>query len=243
MSLKLKVGAFFIVDAHYSYLRPHFLDFLKDIKSQKLKPSQLILMGDIFDALFGGVSKTIDVNNEAINLLNDISADIEVIYLEGNHDFNISKIFPNINIFAISKQPIECDYNNKKILLAHGDIESPIAYKLYTAVLRNKFTLFLLSLLNRLTKNKILNKLNTYLSKKNDCNEFINFEEFIKNRLSSKYKCDYFIEGHFHQNKSVKFDDFTYINLGAFACNQRYFSVKSSKELELLENLFSKESK
>ena len=66
------------------------------------------------------------------------------------------------------------------------------------------------------------------------------FEEFIFKRVKSKYVCDYFIEGHFHQNRVVVFDKFRYINLGVFACNQRYFTVKSSKVLELMEEIYLK---
>jgi len=54
----LKEGAFIVSDAHYSHLRPELLPFLQDIQNKILKPTQLILMGDIFDALFGGVAYT-----------------------------------------------------------------------------------------------------------------------------------------------------------------------------------------
>ena len=81
------------------------------------------------------------------------------------------------------------------------------------------------------------------MGEKDDCKEFSWFEESIQKRIAKNYICDYFIEGHFHQNKSFQLDEIKYINLGAFACNQRYFIVKSSKEKELLEeNIFSKET-
>ena len=87
----------------------------------------------------------------------------------------------------------------------------------------------------------ILKRLDAYLSKKDDCREFVGLKRFMQKRLGAKYSCDYFIEGHFHQNKTIEMDGFVYINLGAFACNQRYFIVKSSQEIELLqENIFSK---
>ncbi len=232
---EIQEGAFVVADAHYSHFRPQFLDFLKKIHARKLKPTQLILMGDIFDTLFGGVTYSIDVNAEAIQLLNEISAEIEVFYLEGNHDFNLKKIFPNVNVFPIAKQPVACWGGGKKIYLAHGDLEGDIGYKIYTAVIRNRFVLAFLRVLNFLSLNQMIQKLDEYLSKKEDCREFHGFETFIAKRLGGKYKCEYFIEGHFHQNKTFKLDDFTYTNLGAFACNQRYFIVKYFKEQLLLE--------
>lgn len=235
MSLKLKEGAFVISDAHYSHKRPEFLDFLKAIESKKLQPTQLILMGDIFDALFGSVSSTLQENQEAIKLIKDIALDIEIIYLEGNHDFNLKKVFSNIKVYTIEEQPITIEYNNKKILLAHGDIQSPLAYKIYTSLIRNPYILIVLNMLNTIFGNFITKALDKYLGKKDDCHEMYSFREYISRRLENKYSCDYFIEGHFHQNKTIEYEKFMYINLGVFACNQRYFIVKSSKEVELLQ--------
>lgn len=239
-NIEILEGAFVVSDAHYSHQRPELLDFIIDIHSKKLQPTQLILMGDIFDALFGGVLQTQRKNAKAIELLNEISMNIEVVYLEGNHDFNLKSIFPHVKIFPISEQPVECSYNDKKVLLAHGDIENSFGYRIYTALVRNKITLAFLSLFDSLLSHYILKKLDKYLAKKNDCKELIGLQKFMSNRLEDKYTCDYFVEGHFHQNKTIKFKKFIYINLGVFACNQRYFIVKSGNEQELLqEKIFS----
>jgi len=237
MSHKIEIleGAFVVSDAHYSHQRPVFLNFLRDIHSKKLLPTQLILMGDIFDTLFGGVPYTFKINEEAINLINKISMDIEVVYLEGNHDFNLKNIFVNAKIFPISQQPVLAKYDTKNILLAHGDIESNLIYKLYAYVIRRPMILSVLNMINSILSNFIIKKLDNYLSKKDDCKEFIGLKKFISDRLVGKYDCEYFIEGHFHQNKTIEFEDFIYINLGVFACNQRYFIVKSLKEAELLQ--------
>jgi UDP-2,3-diacylglucosamine hydrolase len=239
--VNIKEGAFIISDAHYSSLRPELLSFIQDIHSQKLQPTQLILMGDIFDALFGSITYTEEQNKEMRQLLDDISKKIEVIYLEGNHDFNLKDVFKNIQIFPISQQPLKATYNGKKIYLSHGDFDGAFGYKIYTKLIRNRVVLSVLKVIDNITNHLILKSVDKHLGNKNDCNEFENFEEFIVKRLSLKYQCDYFIEGHFHQNRSFQVDDFLYINLAAFACNQRYFIVKSSKDQELLEeNIFSK---
>ncbi|MDQ7069044.1 MAG: hypothetical protein Q9M40_14355 [Sulfurimonas sp.] len=110
--------------------------------------------------------------------------------------------------------------------LAHGDFDIGVAYKVYTAFIRNSVVLYILNFIDRLTDNTILKKLDKFLDKKDDCKEFIGFESYIKNRNLEKFKCEYFIEGHYHQNKSFFFKQVSYINLAAFACNQRYFIVK-----------------
>jgi len=240
-NIVLKEGAFVISDAHYSNIRPELLDFLKAIHAKQLQPTQLILMGDIFDTLFGNVPYTQEVNSEAVQILNDISQRIEVVYLEGNHDFNLKKVFPKVKVFTIKQQPLEVTYDGKSILLAHGDIESPMLYNVYTSIIRNPFVITILNILDYISGHLIINRLDEYLSKKDDCKEFRGFREFIQGRLGDKYNCAYFIEGHFHQNKSLEFESFSYINLAAFACNQRYFIVKSLQDVGLLEeNIFSK---
>ncbi len=234
-SITLKEGALVVADAHYSHKRPELLAFLGEIHAQNIPATQLFLMGDIFDALFGEVPYTHKQNQEAIGLINEIAQRIEVFYFEGNHDFNLASIFPNVKIFPIEQQPIECSYKGKKILLAHGDIEGDLAYKIYARVIRNSILLHLLSFLDNLLGHAILKRLDDYLSKKDDCREFVGLKQFMQKRVGTKYSCDYFVEGHFHQNKTIEMDDFVYINLGAFACNQRYFVVKSSQNRELFE--------
>ncbi len=236
-NLELKEGAFVISDAHYSHRRPELLNFLQNIQAKKLSPSQIIFMGDIFDTLFDNVPYTHKINSQIIDVINQISQKVEVVYIEGNHDFNLTKIFPDAKVFGIETQPIIMTYKDKKVLLAHGDIESPLLYRVYTAVVRNSVVTSFLNILDLISGHKIINKLDDYLGKKEDCKEFVGFREFIEKRLLSKYHCDYFIEGHFHQNKTLEFEDFIYINLAAFACNQRYFIVKSFKDVKLLEEI------
>jgi UDP-2,3-diacylglucosamine hydrolase len=231
----IKEGALIISDAHYSHLRPELFYFLQDMHTQKKLPPQMILMGDVFDALFGSINFTYEQNSEMITLMNAIAQEIEVLYLEGNHDFNLKKVFPQIKIFSIKNQPVQAVYKNKKLYLAHGDFNGEFFYRLYTSLIRSPFILFFLKYIDIFSKHAILRNLDSYLGKKNDCNTFSGFKNFVEKRLAKKYNCDYFIEGHFHQNSSFYIEDFYYINLGAFACNQRYFIVKSVQDIELLE--------
>ncbi|MFT5661496.1 MAG: UDP-2,3-diacylglucosamine hydrolase [Sulfurimonas sp.] len=240
--IQIQEGAYIISDAHFSNSRPELFYLIQDIHSKKITPTQLLLFGDIFDALFGSVSKSIEVNQDMITMLNDISKEMEIVYMEGNHDFNLKNIFPNIRIFTIAQQPVACLYEDKKVFLAHGDFGEDLGYRIYTSIIRNRFFLPVFNFINTILGNIILEKLDVYLRKKEDCNEFSGFKKYIASRLENKYECDYFIEGHFHQNKIINFDSFEYINLAAFACNQRYFIVESSKDkLFLKENNFHKE--
>lgn len=233
--LEIKEGAFVISDAHYCVTRPELLEFIKAIHSKQLQPTQLILMGDIFDALFGSIEYTYIHNKEMIQLIKEIAQEIEVIYFEGNHDFNLQAVFDNLKIYPIAKQPVECSYKGKKVYLAHGDFDAPFGYKLYTFFIRNSIVLKILRIFDNFFNHVILNFVDRHLMKKDDCKELVWFDKFIQNRFIGRYDCDYFIEGHFHQNKQIKLQNMNYFNLGAFACNQRYFIVKSFKDNAILE--------
>jgi len=239
--LELKEGAFIVSDAHYSHRREEFLDFIKAIYKKELLPTQLILMGDIFDALFGGINATYRANQELIKLLNTISKEIEVIYLEGNHDFNLAKFLPNVHLFPIKQQPLEATLYDKRVYLAHGDFDGTALYKVYSSFIRNSFTLFLLQHIDNFSNHTILKYVEKHLNKKDDCKRLDGFCEFIRERIHGRFACDFFIEGHFHQNCSFGVDDFEYINLAAFACNQSYFIIKySNSNTVLVEQKFSK---
>jgi len=236
---KLLEGAYIIADAHYSHQRPQLLAFIKEIDANKLQPTQLIFLGDCFDALFYEVSYTQEQNREIIDLIKSVSKKIEVIFFEGNHDFNLSKIFTTLKVYPLKNQPVLVTYNDKKILLSHGDFDAGIVYRLYSSIIRNRFVLRSLAFIDTLGDNFILKKLDTKLSKKDDCKNMQDFKSYTQKRFEdSSYSCDYFLDGHYHQNQSYTLEEFNYINLGAFACNQRYFSVKFFKDKELLEEKF-----
>ena len=156
--VELLEGAYIISDAHYSHQRVELLSLIEDIARKKLQVTQLILMGDIFDALFGEIPYTQNENSKIIQLINQISLEIEVIYLEGNHDFNLSKVFPNSKIIPFSQQPFSCSFKNQSVSLAHGDFDVGFLYKLYTLVVRSSVVLYFLKFINTISSNSILKK-------------------------------------------------------------------------------------
>ncbi len=222
--LKLLEGAILLSDAHYSFKHKELLDFLKAIRAQKIQTPQLILMGDMFDLLFGGITKTVERNQEAVDLINTLSDNIEIVYLEGNHDFNLASIFPGVKVFSIKQQPIACEYKGDAVALAHGDFNGPLAYRLYTSLIRNPVILKVLSFVNRVGRQFILNALDAKLARKDDCQKMQTFETYVKRHLSKEDVKPYtlFIEGHHHQDLSFDIEGCEYVNLPAFACGLGY---------------------
>ena len=245
-TFELRTGALLVADAHYSFRRPELLDFLKAVASGEIAATQLILMGDIFDLLFGGIPTTQERNREAVDTIRAIAEKMEVVYLEGNHDFQLASIFPKIKVYPLARQPVACRYGASKALLAHGDWGTELGYRLYTSLIRSKAVLTLLRCIDSLSGHSIIRWLDNYLEKKEDCSAFDGFEAYVKHRLErlDLEGVSLFIEGHYHQNSAFSLGQCRYVNLGAFACNQRYYEVQSINDQgPLREAAFGKESR
>ncbi|MGZ5208399.1 MAG: metallophosphoesterase [Sulfuricurvum sp.] len=239
-------GAILVADSHYATWRTPFIDFLSALEKGEIYTPQLILMGDNFDLLFGPVIQTLRLNQKAIDLLNRLSLKIPILYLEGNHDFQLSSVFPNIRVIDRANQPLILNHNGSDIALLHGDIGVSLGYRMYTALIRNHVILYGLNILNEKFGGLIINTLIKKMKRKNHCKKIENFESIAQRHVGAEWTlgCDMVIEGHYHQNRTFVLESFTYCNLGAFACNERVYSVKSSQNQTILEEIiFHKEPK
>ncbi len=242
--MQLREGAILVADSHYAPWRTPFIDFLRALESGEIETSQLILMGDNCDLLFGPVDETLRLNDEIIALLNILSTRMEIIYLEGNHDFRLASIFPEIITVPRGQQPLVMEYGSQKVALLHGDITVPLGYEIYTALIRNRPLLYCLNRINNWFGGFIIQKLSAQMKRKNHCHDIEDFRTIAHRHASQDWisQCDIVIEGHYHQNKSFEFETYRYINLGAFACNERVYVVKSLQNNFVLdEAMFHKE--
>jgi len=223
--IEIKEGAIFIADVHANKNRKEFLDFLDEVK--RINPPQLFLMGDVFDFLTYEAKNTLKFYKEEIKKLN--SLDLEVIYLEGNHDFGISKIFPKIKVFPLSKQPVKVKYKNQVGFIAHGDVFGGIKYNFFHFILRSSLLLKVLNILNGEKLSK------SYLKKaasKQICKKIPNFLKIAKQKIK-KYdidtsEVDFIIEGHYHQGEFIDGKPL-YFNLKSYGCDRKYYKVVGDK--------------
>lgn len=240
----LHEGAILVADAHCAPWRTSFINFLIALESGKIQTTQLILMGDVFDLLFGSIPDTLELNREAVDLLERLSHRLEIVYLEGNHDFDLGGIWSTIRIVPRASQPFLMRSGDTQLALAHGDIYTDRGYEWYTAVIRNRTVLKVLEGLNRFGGGFIVRKLIDMMKRKHHCKPIEGFETMIRHRLLPEQMgtIGYWIEGHYHQNKAFELGETHYVNLPAFACNERYFSVQSTQnQPQLHEAVFCKE--
>ena len=220
MFLKIEKKAIFVADSHYNEKKPEFLIFLKKLLNKEIITTQLFLMGDMFDFISNESKYFVKRNQKLIDIINELSLHIQIIYLEGNHDYNMQSLFPNLKVYKRENQPIKASYEEKSVMLAHGDIFTPWHYNLYCKIIRNHFLLLFLNMID--FNNFISKKIYYVLLEKNICSKMKNFEEFAKSRINN-YKSDIIIEGHFHQGKSYKEKNQLYVNIPSLCCEKKYF--------------------
>ncbi|AJD02409.1 UDP-2,3-diacylglucosamine hydrolase [Campylobacter lari] len=229
--ITIKENAIFIADAHENENRRGFWEFLQALKDEKIQTPQLFLMGDIFDLLIYEVKATHDFAKAYIDLLEELADKIEVIYLEGNHDFNLAKFFKKVKVFSIKQQPLLCEFQDKTLVkLAHGDIFLKPFLQFCLKSLRNHYLLLFLNFLNIISKEKITQKILKNQNKKQLIRKIPHFSTLVKERLKY-YNIGFVIEGHYHQDVFLKNKDIKYLNLATFAYKESFFIVKYESEI------------
>ncbi|EAJ0340377.1 UDP-2,3-diacylglucosamine diphosphatase [Campylobacter lari] len=227
----IKENAIFIADAHENENRHGFWDFLQALRNKKLQTPQLFLMGDIFDLLIYEVKATHDFAKAYIDLLEELAGEIEIIYLEGNHDFNLAKFFKKVKVVNIKQQPLLCEFQDKTLVkLAHGDIFLKPFLQFFLKSLRSYYLLIFLNFLNVISKEKITRKILKNQHKKQLIRKIPHFSSMVKERLKH-YDVKFIIEGHYHQDVFLEFESIKYLNLPTFAYKESFFIVKYEPEI------------
>ena len=220
--IEIQENAIFIADSHYPHHGDSFLKLLQKLENEEVKTPQLFLMGDNFDLLFGHNDYIKTFSNEAITLLQKLSKKLEIHYFEGNHDFCLKELFPDIKVYNREEQPIMFTLGDKKAAISHGDkYVTGFGYDLYCKVLRNQTTLTLLKPFEKTIIDYSLKK----LSKKHICHTFQGFEKRVEEILEHYADADMVIEGHFHQAKVFG----KYISLPSLACQKQVAVVRDGK--------------
>lgn len=233
--LEIQNGALFIADVHYGHYRRDFESLLSALENGTINPPQIFLMGDIFDLLVGEIKSSTDDNGSIITRLNQLSQKIEMVYLEGNHDFNLASLFPHMTVFSRSEQPVAATIDKRSCLFSHGDKSSERLHESYMSAIRNRRVLQCLNTLEqKLFQAGIYKKLVRWLEHKEICSKLKSFEKIVKKRLevfsslASFPEVSYIVEGHYHQGEVLEIGHKVYVGLPAYACVQSFFVVEFS---------------
>jgi UDP-2,3-diacylglucosamine hydrolase len=143
----------FVSDAHFTGHEPEAMEaFCRFLKSEKESMGHLIILGDLFDFLFGFKSSFLKKKNfvfsdylpilEALKKL--YHQGIHIQYYEGNHDFFLNSFFSEQFGIDVEVHPHggEEQLGGKKAFLAHGDLCNPGEWKylVFRRILKNRWT-------------------------------------------------------------------------------------------------------
>jgi UDP-2,3-diacylglucosamine hydrolase len=142
----------FVGDAHFAFgdseRRRHFFNFIKKNKSTL---NTLVIMGDFFDFWFGfrDPSPLTREYGDILQFLKKLRSDgVEIIYLEGNHEFRMGPYMREELGIDVYDNCAKIELDGKKVYLAHGDRSySTVSHRILTWLLRNRLTYLLISLL------------------------------------------------------------------------------------------------
>lgn len=222
--IKIENKAIFIADVHYPHHDDNIFNLLSVKSLEQNHITQIFFLGDIFDILFANSKYLINYNRKLINLINSINKNINIYYFEGNHDFNLKEIFPDITIYSIENQPQKMLLGNKIVSISHGDkYEMGLGYKIYSKFIRNSFIIkYLIPFKITLIKKQIKK-----LKKKKICKKLDNFIQIIDKILLNYNNKELVIEAHYHQGIVVK----NYISLPSLACQNMIAIVENDEIL------------
>lgn len=226
MPLELKNGAVIITDAHYPRHKESLLALFDSLIAEP--PAQLILMGDMCEFLTPAIPYSLIYNKEFVDRVQKLSKIAELVYLEGNHDFLIKKLFSDAKVFSLDEQPVFMEANGKKVAIMHGDKFERLRYRIYARLIRNNLLLMLLRVFTLDIGGSYAKKLYKKLLAKHICTKFDGFKakKIAQLPLYDVKDADYLMEGHYHKRLSLNFKNLKYEAFSAFACNKSFFKVE-----------------
>lgn len=215
---------YFLSDAHLGMVHYEhgkeqediLIDFLKLLVTRKAE--ELIINGDFFDSWIEYRQVVPKGHYRVFSAIYDlVEAGTKITYLAGNHDFWRGKYFEEEFGVPILHHHIEREINGKKFYIHHGDglAYKDTGYKIMKAVLRNRVSQFLYSLLHPdiglwLAKHTS-SKSRGYTSQKDYSQKDGLLDAGLK-KVEEGF--NFVVMGHRHKPLMIKRENGCYINLG-----------------------------
>ncbi len=175
-------------------------------KIKKIGVGSLIIGVDFFDYWFEYKYEIPKGYENILKSLNDLNNhNIDIYYILGNHDYWDFGYLNKMTGAKIFKQDFEFIYNNKKILITHGDgiVKSEYGYRFMRSIIRSKLFIKLYKLFPaKLTCNfsKIFSRVNSGYNHNDKYVEAIRNDtlEYAQKKWNENY--DIVCIGHYHQD-------------------------------------------
>lgn len=146
-------GWIFVSDAHFSGDDSKGMEvFLRFLNAERERMSHLVLLGDLFEFLFGFKERTFNGKDfpfkEYLPVLKGLrslcGSGVRIKYFEGNHDFSLHSLFSEGFGIGVEVYPegSEERIGEKKAFIAHGDLSNPKlwTYRIWRRIIKNRWT-------------------------------------------------------------------------------------------------------
>ncbi len=149
----------FVADAHFTGRKPGEMDaFVAFLDAEKECMDHLILLGDLFEFLFGFIKSSPNKRSTfqeeffpfhdylpVFKKLQQLSREgIHIAYFEGNHDLYLDSFFLEHLGIEVEVYPLGCEerLGGRRVYVAHGDLSNPSQwrYRFFRKLMKNRLT-------------------------------------------------------------------------------------------------------
>ena len=197
----------FIADTHLKSSESSTLTKLKSSLLQSAPPYNVVcFLGDIFELWLGHNSYFIKHYASFIDLCRQlIDKDIEIIFIEGNHEYNTKQFFTSSLGISCWKGDLNIKLNDKSVLLTHGDqlLNQGYLYNLFQLLTKNHYFTKITSYLFPSKVALLIGMSIAKLSRKKSSLKSVDYYFQNIKKILPSYSEDTIIFGHFHNNKHL----------------------------------------
>ncbi len=181
----------------------------------------LIIGGDFFDYWFDYPDKIPSGYEDLLDELKILTSfGIKIHYILGNHDFWDFGYLSNKTGLIFHKNDLKFSYDNKNILITHGDglLKRDFGYRFMKKIIRHKLFIDLFKLIPEKISFNFANKMSKSSSEYNHNDKYASeikrdMLEYSKNKWEEE-KIDIVMIGHYHQQEIIKENNNQLIFLG-----------------------------
>lgn len=242
----------FVSDAHFSGEDPGAMDvFLSFLNAEKERMSHLVILGDLFEFLFGfreklahGMTFPFAEYLPVLEMLRTLyHQGIRIKYFEGNHDFFLHSFFPERFGIDVEVYPEgnEERIGGKRAFIAHGDLSNPKlwSYRVWRRVIKNRWTYGLIEWVGPRFSRRVATWLSQRSYRKNHAinpsNPPPEFKQFARQKFLEGF--DIVILGHSHIPERVEENvdgrRCLYVNVGDWMEHRSFLRFTPPDQFEL----------
>lgn len=229
---------------------PLYRGLIRFIDSRLEPGDKFFIVGDLFDLFIGSKAVFAARYHELVQKLRELETrDVEVFYIEGNHDFHLENIFednPHVRIYSDS---LDYEWRGKKFHFCHGDRvnKGDVKYAFFHFLTRNLVSQCVIDV----APGRLVDRVGRFMAKASrgshelpsaDDKVIQIFRNYACEQISNGY--DYVIMGHSHYLDDMRFrvgsHEGQYVNVGYPRKHRKYLEFGPDDavfQLKIIEEL------